>query len=768
LKLCDAQVISQQSATVLVEFFLSRLDDQPSVAELLQGLLVLLDLGVVSKTEQLSIPSRIFMELNIQNYPQSARFAVFSIFERLFEQNVAGLKKLGSEFIMGFIHSMDGEKDPRNLMCLFKLAKLIMIHLDYSSHANDLFEVCFCYFPITFRPPPDDPYGVTADDLKAALREIVSFSPEFAPQAIPVLLEKLSSTTPSAKKDAMDTITSCLPVYGIGAFFPRLKEIWDLLKADLAASSDLEIELVALRCLREITKVSAAAVHSSKESESPLEKTLKIIVPDCLDNLREPELKYARPCGKILMTCASSSSTACTIIVNDVFPLVVDQYLAEEVPSRKKVLLGVLVDLMTAARLVSGTKLVTTNDEMDIEANTPISKFKDVSMETLTSAIITSSYSPLRSLAVIGMYELLAIPGLLIIDEIKLLFDHICSIAIKDEHAEVTKDVLIVLGNLSQEQPAHIHQYCLPLFFDTMRHENSLLRLKPVFESLKAICINGPLFEKIVGQLMQQLHIFASKAFPYDFGVLILSSLEEMLKINAEIDSNRIRGLNLIEIWLQDNAMFEYTLQETQMMHRIGKVLTIVTRSREPNEQELLLGLLVAKNGTLDGVPLTEKHAFLYQSVIVNLRPSTKLGLPSIPSFLNGLVKLALESKHALYLEAAGTIFGSIINKELNEHHIQALFSSWEQTYLVSAVQAQELDIVTREFIVILAGWITKGLLIKGHASGKILANQLMDLLEHPQLAHASTIALEVIVKDNEMGVLTKQSFAVQKVIGGN
>ena len=34
---------------------------------------------------------------------------------------------------------------------------------------QDLFNITFCYFPITFRPPPDDPYGITTEDLKNAL-----------------------------------------------------------------------------------------------------------------------------------------------------------------------------------------------------------------------------------------------------------------------------------------------------------------------------------------------------------------------------------------------------------------------------------------------------------------------------------------------------------------------------------------------------------------------------------------------------------------------
>lgn len=102
------------------------------------------------------------------------------------------LRAINNEFVYGFTQAMDGEKDPRNLMCAFKLVKDIIQHFDISAHievrhladvqlsciqhvtyhvcAQDLFEVTFCYFPITFKPPPDDPYGITADDLKQSLR----------------------------------------------------------------------------------------------------------------------------------------------------------------------------------------------------------------------------------------------------------------------------------------------------------------------------------------------------------------------------------------------------------------------------------------------------------------------------------------------------------------------------------------------------------------------------------------------------------------------
>lgn len=67
-----------------------------------------------------------------------------------------------------------------------------------------MFDITFCYFPISFRPPPNDPYGITADDLKMALRNCMSSSPYFAKAALPLFLEKY----PTSSGPAMVSVVS--------------------------------------------------------------------------------------------------------------------------------------------------------------------------------------------------------------------------------------------------------------------------------------------------------------------------------------------------------------------------------------------------------------------------------------------------------------------------------------------------------------------------------------------------------------------------------
>lgn len=46
------------------------------------------------------------------------------------------LKNMGDETVIGIVDVVSGEKDPRNLMIIFSILKVIMIEWDISNHAE--------------------------------------------------------------------------------------------------------------------------------------------------------------------------------------------------------------------------------------------------------------------------------------------------------------------------------------------------------------------------------------------------------------------------------------------------------------------------------------------------------------------------------------------------------------------------------------------------------------------------------------------------------
>lgn len=133
---------------------------------------------------------------------QTERFAVLQLFDRIFAKYRGPLKELherDNEVTGKLISCFIGEKDPRNLMIVFSILQVPMTEWNVKAFAQDLFDSVFNYFPIAFKPPPDDPYGITAQDLKDRLRDCIAANSDFAPYAFPGLLDKLDSSSMNTK-----------------------------------------------------------------------------------------------------------------------------------------------------------------------------------------------------------------------------------------------------------------------------------------------------------------------------------------------------------------------------------------------------------------------------------------------------------------------------------------------------------------------------------------------------------------------------------------
>ena len=58
---------------------------------------------------------------------------------------------------------------------------------------SQIFDAVACYFPITFVPPPDDPYGVSPLALISLLQESMCHHPMLLRRLLPFLLDKMHS-----------------------------------------------------------------------------------------------------------------------------------------------------------------------------------------------------------------------------------------------------------------------------------------------------------------------------------------------------------------------------------------------------------------------------------------------------------------------------------------------------------------------------------------------------------------------------------------------
>ena len=199
------RVLSGQERRLLNDFILGRLEgDVEGVGASARALMALEERGKWDVDTAQKV-ARTFLDHTSplkQFKLQTDRYAVTQLFDLLLAKYRVAMKKLHEDepqFMAVFISYFDGEKDPRNLMIVFSILHVPMTEWDVQGSAQDLFEAVFNYFPITFKPPPDDPYGITAQDLKDRLRDCIAANSHFAPYAFPALLDKLDSTSMNTK-----------------------------------------------------------------------------------------------------------------------------------------------------------------------------------------------------------------------------------------------------------------------------------------------------------------------------------------------------------------------------------------------------------------------------------------------------------------------------------------------------------------------------------------------------------------------------------------
>ena len=110
----------------------------------------------ISRETSCEIIKTILRDVHVQSMTQSDRLAVFTMCQSVLSNDsiVDEIKqqKFSSDFVYGFIQSMDGEKDPRNLYVCFDCICLACQKLSFGPFVEELFEVFACYFPIDFTP----------------------------------------------------------------------------------------------------------------------------------------------------------------------------------------------------------------------------------------------------------------------------------------------------------------------------------------------------------------------------------------------------------------------------------------------------------------------------------------------------------------------------------------------------------------------------------------------------------------------------------------
>jgi DNA repair/transcription protein MET18/MMS19 len=302
-ELADAMSLeTSQKAQSYLDFFLGKLSDQLSVSAALEGILKIL------KSQELNlsrVPAVIIEELNFSSFPQSDRLNILKIYAI-----TTCAAPLSKDYVHGYLHLVQGEKDPRCLLLALRIMKDIMARFDCKGLEQDIFDWTFAYFPITFKEKDNGPFDVTQKDLTNALMDCISADliglGEFV---IPFLMEKMESSLGLTKRDTMVFLGHASKVYQHDLLNKNLTKLWIWAKEEIYRVDNQENSTAALTMMADvINTLSLVQVYSNDQTVNNWGKIVELIMVDVLDSLESADHNLVVFTEKIFEILATSSS----------------------------------------------------------------------------------------------------------------------------------------------------------------------------------------------------------------------------------------------------------------------------------------------------------------------------------------------------------------------------------------------------------------------------------------------------------------------------
>ncbi|XP_074518694.1 MMS19 nucleotide excision repair protein homolog [Halichoeres trimaculatus] len=774
--------LTEREVEVLLAFYENRLKDHYVITPpVLQGLRALTKCTVLPPGSAVSMLRSLFQDVHVQSLMLTERACVYNMLINLMESREAELKGLGADFVFGFVQSMDGERDPRNLLLAFQIANnIIQRGYDLGKFTEELFEVTSCYFPIDFSPPPNDPHGITREELIQTLRNVLTGTPKFAEFLLPLIIEKLDSDVQSAKLDSLQTLAASVSQYEHKDLAEFLEGLWASLRREVFQTSSEKIESAGLAALTAITSCLSRSVLNS-DSEDSLCTFLDLIFKDCKHHLCEPDLKLVWPSAKLLQAACSASNRASHIVTAAVMPSLLEQYNSRTQCSHRRTLLEVVQRFIQSVKSSQSAE----KEESVFVAFRP-------SLCSMVFSALAESNASLQITATSLLTSLAQQAGLLTDSDIELAVDHLTRLLLTEDDDRVSLAVVECAGALAALHPQAFITKLIPrikkeMFFDPVDQDNNKAASeqqshhamrKRCLSALAAVSCQASVVQESTPVLLEVLSSAhtGSVGFSVEEVVLACSSLqriaeqvkdtEETGRCFHELIIPRLLSLSL-QAALQGEGSPGHCsplLQQSVLSAMVPVISTSCARLQPPlAEQTASKAVALFLNGDVSALPNNSfpSHIQLLkkqpgdswsQSQLVCLLMGCVCSLPrgvevpQIEQLLSELEEMSCTCSHPLSYTSAAKCFAGLVNKrpqgdDLNSHI--------QRTMKRVCSELDSLTSSTRSQAFTLMIWVAKALLLRYHPLSTPMTDKLFSLLDDPDLGPMAADSFSLLMSDS-------------------
>ncbi|KAI2472148.1 Dos2-interacting transcription regulator of RNA-Pol-II-domain-containing protein [Annulohypoxylon bovei var. microspora] len=283
-------------------------------------------------------------------------------------------------FITRLLDLCKNERDPQNLMKWFTTLKTFLQNFLPSEDVTlEVFKTFSAYFPISLRASAT-PSGITADDLKNAVRSCFAAHHRIAGHAIPYLISKLDqgdAVTVAVKVDILQTLDACVVQYEHPkqSVVPFVDQIWGSLKFEVRNGEIPDNIKATLKVIRSLT---------TRLDDNELRSFLTDAWRDLVDDLSNST--YTAQAGRLLVAIAGAGFQSFAIITSQAIPNIQNMIKQAQSTSHKQELVTLLNSILAIRSLLVST----------LKDNTSVDKSPDLLKDELFGDHLFSTvYLPL-------------------------------------------------------------------------------------------------------------------------------------------------------------------------------------------------------------------------------------------------------------------------------------------------------------------------------------------------------------------------------------
>ncbi|EPY51539.1 TFIIH regulator [Schizosaccharomyces cryophilus OY26] len=776
--------------SVLLQFYLNRLDDEVTLMENSLGIVALLHMDNFPSPKAVDVCYCYFDATDMPKYSQKTRYSILKIFDTIIDEYLFDISPNTKDaFFAGICTTFAGEKDPRNLFLVFSMLQKILKRFPIGGFEKQFFDITYCYFPITFRAPPDaQGLTITTDDLKEQLKNTLVATDAFSKLLLPELFKKLKASAVRVKIDALNIFVQVCQNWHPTSYLWSCTEYWESIKQEILESTDTTLQNTALSALNLLTK----NLYKENGLSSNFTNFVGVLLTQSFEYFsKDYTVKVASSIGAVFAAIASVSLESFNYCCEKYLPYILELPIESESLEKRHGMLVFLNYVFKCDALLYGKW----RSQNSVDCPNSLLPHKNKWLSFMSGSLmgVAKDEVSLRTSAVDVLYTLSTVKGYLDMNELTMIVQFLVELAF-DLDDPLRKSATDKLKDIGLYKPDIILLVVFPHAFSLFPEISSKISsaedatFKQSLHILITLSEEKSLFKTLVIRLVEALKDQLNVAkHDSQYASIVLQTLCLAFRNrNIEKREDVPSYLDHLVPWLYTTS-FKYApisvfsikdlTSVSQIINEIVRVCPL--KNQISFSEELYKLYFTSEESSLiqDDVQVRQLSATFclakpmsdqkYAGLVLLLQGGMNGLQRSVPvvkdlheTLLNSCIEMVEQATIPAVMLSALRLLSSLLNKCSKDEDINTYLQTPAITSLYG--KAQSKDKGQSHAALQILSWLAKALVSRKLQSASNIVNYLLECL-HLEDAASVVNAFAVIIKDDP--ILNKTNYYVERIL---